>query len=145
MNTIRGSFRAAVLMAAAASVLALAGGAKAQNSNPNNNTWPYATTHQSPVLAVVGDISCQPDADALSGEKADENCTTATSYLSTSLWQSQEATANQIEAIKPDAVALLGDLQYQVGQYQDFEQSFDLTYGAFKFLHAARPRQPRVL
>ena len=63
MNTIRGSFRAAVLMAAAASVLALAGGAKAQNSNTNNNTWPYATTHRSPVLAVVGDISCQPDED----------------------------------------------------------------------------------
>ena len=98
MNTIRGSFRAAVLMAAAASVLALAGGAKAQDSNPNDNTWPYATTHHSPVLAVVGDISCQPDADALSGEKSDENCTTATGYLSTSLWQSQEATANQIEA-----------------------------------------------
>ncbi len=139
MNTIRGSFRAAVLMAAAASVLALAGGAKAQDSNPNNNTWPYATTHRSPVLAVVGDISCQPDADALSGEKADENCTTATNYLSTSLWQSQEATANQIEAMKPDAVALLGDLQYQVGQYQDFEQSFDLTYGAFKFLTRPAP------
>ena len=51
MNTIRGSFRAAVLMAAAASVLALAGGAKAQDSNTHNNTWPYATTHQSPVLA----------------------------------------------------------------------------------------------
>ena len=60
-------------------------------------------------------------------------------YLSTSLWQSQEATANQIEVMKPDAVALLGDLQYQVGQYQDFEQSFDLTYGAFKFLHRPSP------
>ena len=41
--------------------------------------------------------------------------------------------------MKPDAVALLGDLQYQVGQYQDFEQSFDLTYGAFKFLHRPAP------
>ena len=60
MNTIRGSFRAAVLMAAAASVLALAGGAKAQNSHANNNSWPYATTDKAPVLAVVGDISCQP-------------------------------------------------------------------------------------
>ena len=41
--------------------------------------------------------------------------------------------------MKPDAVALLGDLQYQVGQYSDFEQSFDLTYGAFKFLHRPAP------
>ncbi len=41
--------------------------------------------------------------------------------------------------MKPDAVALLGDLQYQVGRYSDFEQSFDLTYGAFKFLHRPAP------
>ena len=41
--------------------------------------------------------------------------------------------------MKPDAVALLGDLQYQVGQYSDFEQSFDLTYGAFKFLQRPAP------
>ena len=65
--------------------------------------------------------------------------TPKTPYTSTSLWQSQEATANQIETMKPDAVALLGDLQYQVGQYSDFEQSFDLTYGAFKFLHRPSP------
>ncbi len=41
--------------------------------------------------------------------------------------------------MKPDAVALLGDLQYQVGRYSDFEGSFDLTYGAFKFLHRPSP------
>ena len=60
-------------------------------------------------------------------------------YTSTSLWQSQEATANQIETMKPDVVALVGDLQYQVGRYSDFEESFDLTYGAFKFLHRPAP------
>ena len=63
MKTIRGRFRAAVLMGAAASVLAFAAGAKAQNhmtDSTNDNTWPYATTGKSPVLAVVGDISCQP-------------------------------------------------------------------------------------
>ena len=140
MNTIRGSFRAAVLMAAAASVLALAGRATAQDSNTHNNAWPHATTHQSPVLVVVGDISCQPGEAEPAGEKGHEACDNPNApYTSTSLWQSQEATANQIEAIKPDAVALLGDLQYQVGQYQDFEQSFDLTYGAFKFLHRPAP------
>ena len=70
MKTIRGRFRAAVLMAAAASVLAFAAGAKAQDHNDNgsihihnDNTWPYATTGKSPVLAVVGDIACQPGAD----------------------------------------------------------------------------------
>ncbi len=94
------------------------------------------------MLAVVGDISCQPGATEGPGEAGNEICTdpaTPPPYTSSSLWQSQEATANQIEAMKPDAVALLGDLQYQVGRYSDFEGSFDLTYGAFKFLHRPSP------
>jgi hypothetical protein len=41
--------------------------------------------------------------------------------------------------MKPDAVALVGDLQYQVGQYQDFERSYDLTYGAFKMITRPAP------
>ena len=76
MKMIRGSFRAAVLMAAAASVLAFAAGAQAQNQNSNrngdphsnDNTWPYAKTGQSPVLAVVGDIACQPGETEPTGE-----------------------------------------------------------------------------
>jgi hypothetical protein len=92
------------------------------------------------VLAVVGDIACQPGETEPTGEKAHENCTTPKAPTpATSLWQSQEATANQIEAMKPDAVAILGDLQYQVGQYSDFEKSYDLTYGAFKILTRPAP------
>jgi hypothetical protein len=147
MTTIRGKFRAATLMGAAVSMLALASGASAQSQNSNNspssnNTWPYVSTGRSPVLAVVGDIACQPDEDYVAGggEAAHETCDTPKApYTATSLWQSQESTANQIELMKPDAVALLGDLQYQVGQFQDFKQSFDLTYGAFKFLHRPAP------
>jgi hypothetical protein len=148
MKSISGRLRAAVLLIAAASVLAFAGGARAQNHNSfgngnpnsNDNTWPYATTGQSPVLAVVGDIACQPGEAEPTGEAGHELCVNPKApYTSTSLWQSQEATANLIETIKPDAVALLGDLQYQVGQYSDFENSFDLTYGAFKFLLRPSP------
>jgi hypothetical protein len=147
MNMIKGRFRAAVLMGAAASLLVFAAGAKAQNENSDgngnpksdDNTWPYAPAGKSPVLAVVGDIACQPGTEAVD-EALTEVCTDAPApYASTSLWQSQEATANQIENMKPDAVALLGDLQYEVGRYSDFEQSFDLTYGAFKFLHRPAP------
>jgi acid phosphatase type 7 len=156
MKTIGGTCRAALLIAAAATALAFASGAQAQyqNSqgqgpgggpgqgpNSNDNTWPYAQAGRLPVLAVVGDISCQPGAEG-PGEAASEVCSdpaTPPPYTSTSLWQSQEATASQIEGMKPDAVALLGDLQYQVGRYSDFEQSFDLTYGAFKFLHRPAP------
>ncbi|MGA2719696.1 MAG: hypothetical protein ABSF78_12090, partial [Candidatus Acidiferrales bacterium] len=127
-----------MLIGAAASVLVFANGAMAQNAA--GNTWPYAPTRPSPLLVVVGDIACQPGEAEPGGEAAHENCLTPKApYTSASLWQSQEATANQIEAMQPDAVAITGDLQYQVGQYQDFEQSFNLTYGAFKFLHRPSP------
>jgi calcineurin-like phosphoesterase family protein len=150
MKTMQGRFRAAVLMGAVALVSVFAAGARAQNAwqdrQPNDNTWPYASTGRSPVLAVVGDIACQPGEVENgtivepTGEAAHELCSNPKApYTSTSLWQSQEATANLIEAMKPDAVAIAGDLQYQVGQYSDFQQSFDLTYGAFKFLHRPAP------
>jgi hypothetical protein len=122
-----------MLMAAAASVPIFAGGASAQDQDGK-------TRSKSPVLAVVGDISCQPGEVEPTNEAAHELCINPKApYTSSSLWQSQEATANQIEAMKPDLLAIVGDLQYQVGQYSDFEQSFDLTYGAFKFLHRPAP------
>ena len=139
MNTIERRFRAVALIGAAAFMLALATGTRAQNQ-ANGSTWPYAKTGRSPVLAVVGDIACQPGEVEPPGEANHELCINPKPpYTSTSLWRSQEATANQIEAMKPDLVALVGDLQYQVGEYTDFENSFDLTYGGFKFLHRPAP------
>jgi hypothetical protein len=41
--------------------------------------------------------------------------------------------------MKPDLVALVGDEQYQVGQYSDFENSYELTYGGFKFITRPAP------
>ncbi len=131
MKTIRKRFRTAALIGAAAWVLAFAAGAMAQNQNAGGNT----TTGKSPVLAVVGDVACQPGEEP-SGEKAGENCAGDTAQ---NLWASQAATAQQVETMQPDAVALLGDEQYQVGQYSDFESSYDLTYGAFKFITRPAP------
>jgi hypothetical protein len=147
MKTIQGRFRAAILMA---SVLAFAVGVPAQNENSqnqnsddhgspnsNNNTWPYATSgHSAPVLAVVGDVACQPGATEPSGEKAGENCVGDTAQ---NLFASQAATAKQIENMKPDLIALVGDEQYQVGQYSDFENSYESTYGAFKMITRPAP------
>ena len=153
MKTIQGRFRAAVLIGAAASVLAFAAGAKAQNQNsnnnqwsnskgwssgnwvPNDNPWPYNKSPHSPVLAVVGDVACQPGAEE-SGEKAGENCSGDTAE---NLNASQAATAKQIENMKPDRVALVGDEQYQVGQYSDFENSYEQSYGAFKLITRPAP------
>jgi hypothetical protein len=149
MRSVRGRFRAAVLMGAAASVLAFAAGAMAQNQNSqnqnsnrngdphsNDNTWPYAKTGRSPVLAVVGDVACQPGETEPSGEKKGENCVGDTAQ---NLVLSQAATAQQIENMKPDIIALVGDEQYQVGQYSDFENSYELSYGAFKFITRPAP------
>jgi hypothetical protein len=149
MRSVRGRFRAAVLMGAAASVLAFAAGAMAQNQNSqnqnsnrngdphsNDNSWPYAKTGRSPVLAVVGDVACQPGETEPSGEKKGENCVGDTAQ---NLVLSQAATAQQIENMKPDIIALVGDEQYQVGQYSDFENSYELSYGAFKFITRPAP------
>ena len=96
----------------------------------DNDDHPY-------VLAVVGDISCQPTGP-VEGEKQKDVCDkTGQGY--TVRWQAQTATANQIQAMKPDLVAILGDEQYEVGRYQDFMASFDHTYGAFKWLHRPAP------
>jgi hypothetical protein len=144
MKTIGRRFRAAALIGAAALALAFAAGARAQNQNSNHdgdrhsndNRWPYAKTGRSPVLAVVGDVACQPGETEPSGEKKGENCVGDTAQ---NLFASQAATANQIESMKPDIIALVGDEQYQVGQYSDFENSYESTYGAFKFITRPAP------
>jgi len=150
MTMIQGRLRAAVLMASA---LAFAIGVPAQNQNsnnnpwsngkgwssgnwvPNDNPWPYNKLQGAPVLAVVGDVACQPGEEE-SGEKAGENCSGDTAQ---NLLASQAATAQQIENMKPDIVALVGDEQYQVGQYSDFENSYESTYGAFKLITRPAP------
>ena len=153
METTQGRIRVAVLMGAVASMFALAAAANAQNQNshpnpwvnskgwstgnwaPNDNPWPYNKLQNPPVIAVVGDVACQPGEEE-SGEKAGENCSGDTLQ---NLVESQAATAQQIENMKPDRVALLGDEQYQVGQYSDFENSYELSYGAFKMITRPAP------
>jgi len=124
--TVIGVVVVVVLGISAASVMAAEG-----LFGGGTNDWPYAPSGRAPVLAAVGDISCQPG-EAVETEKTSDLCTG-------DRWSAQVATANQIESIKPDLVALLGDLQYQVGRYEDFTGSFDHTYGAFKFLQRPSP------
>src|SRR6185437_10580411 len=153
MKIIGRKVRAAALMGTAVvSVMAFAAWTRAQNHNArdqdsfaqqrsNDNPWPYARTGKSPVLVAVGDIACQPG-EAESGEPAKELCSAGLpngTLIPQNLFASQAATAQQIESIKPDLVALLGDEQYQVGQYSDFENSYDLTYGAFKAITRPAP------
>jgi hypothetical protein len=119
--------------ACAATVLADPGGVFGGGNNP----WPYNTSSAYPVLAAVGDISCQPDANVTPGESKGQSCSGG--VTATTRNAAQNATAMQVEAMQPNLVALLGDEQYQNGYYQDFEGSFDKYWGAFKFLERPSP------
>src|SRR5580704_8148526 len=102
----------------------------------NDNPWPYNSPGPAPVLAAVGDISCQPGSP-VEQEKKTDTCDQGSG--STVRDQAQNATAEQVEAMKPALVAVLGDEQYQNGYYSDFENSFDKYWGAFKFLQRPAP------
>ena len=118
--------------AAAGTVLADPGGWFGSSDNP----WPYNPPGPAPVLAAVGDISCQPGSPE-ENEKKSDTCDQGVG--STVRDAAQNATAAQVEAMKPTLVAVLGDEQYQNGYYSDFENSFDKYWGAFKFLQRPSP------
>jgi hypothetical protein len=102
----------------------------------SDNAWPYSDTGPAPVLAAVGDIACQPGAPQ-EGEKTTDTCDQGSG--ATTRDAAQNATAEQVEAMKPALVAVLGDEQYQNGYYSDFEGSYDKYWGAFKFLQRPAP------
>lgn len=88
------------------------------------------------VMAAVGDISCEPNIPENDGNPANRRCGAVggdgdLAYAT--------ATAQQASAMHPDAVALLGDQQYQVGKLSDFQNSFDLTWGPLKALEHPTP------
>ena len=142
LNALRGARRGrrAGLTAAVTVValLAVAGTGLADGwfGGGNDNAWPYARTPDSPVLATVGDISCQPGAPQ-EAEKPTDTCDQGSG--STTRDAAQNATAQQVENMKPSLVAILGDEQYQNGYYSDFENSYDKYWGAFKFLERPSP------
>lgn len=128
------------MIACVTALVALAGTVMAASgmfAPADDNAWPYAQTPRDPVLAAVGDISCQPSAP-IEAEKQKDVCD-KTGKGNTERMQAQTATADQIETMQPNLVAILGDEQYEVGRYEDFMGSFDHTYGAFKFLQRPAP------
>jgi hypothetical protein len=143
MRNLWGHARTSRRVALAVAVALLVAGAAAGTvlADPggwfnNDNPWPYNSPGSAPVLAAVGDISCQPGSP-LEAEKPTDTCDQGTG--STDRDAAQNATATQVEAMKPALVAVLGDEQYQNGYYFDFENSFDKYWGAFKFLQRPAP------
>jgi len=105
-----------------------------------DNGWPYASAVKAQsghtyTLAAVGDIACEPDDDDNAANPASLKC----GSQSLGGYDAEFATAKQADAMKPDAVALLGDEQYQVGKLSDFEGSFEQAWGGLKFLEKPAP------
>jgi len=71
-----------------------------------------------PTLVAAGDIACRPPPQPNSTE-TDTACRHA-------------RTADLVEALGPDAVAVLGDNQYEHGELANFLGSYDPTWGRFK-------------
>ena len=134
--------RGVVVVAAVAALVVVAGtGTVLADPGLLGNPWPYNApvtpgASAAPVLAAVGDISCQPGSPQ-GNEKPSDVCTGG--VTATTRNAAQNATAMQVEAIKPTLVAVLGDEQYQNGYLSDFENSFDKYWGAFKFLQRPAP------
>src|SRR5262252_7438846 len=133
--------RGVVVTAVVGVVLAAFAGTVLADPGALGNPWPYnapvtPAASAAPVLAAVGDISCQPG-DKQGTEKPSDICTGG--VTPTTRNAAQNATAMQVESMNPTLVAVLGDEQYQNGYYSDFENSFDKYWGAFKFLQSPSP------
>ena len=125
----------AVTAGSAAAVL-ISGSVFAIGRHTDVNVWPYRSTKASaPVLAAVGDIGCEPNTPENSNNPTNLKC----GGEGVGGFAAEYATANEVERMRPNLVALLGDEQYQVGKLSDFQNSFDKTYGAFKFLQRPAP------
>jgi hypothetical protein len=126
-----------VLIAGAGTVLANAG----EWFGSGDNNWLYSPTGLRAGSATVGDISCQPGSPQ-EAEKPTDTCDQGSG--STVRDAAQNATAEQVESMKPSLVAILGDEQYQNGYCSDFENSYDKYWGRSSS-SSARPGQSRVL
>ncbi|MGH3091368.1 MAG: hypothetical protein ACRDOG_03430, partial [Gaiellaceae bacterium] len=73
-----------------------------------------------PVLVAAGDIACDPLSKSF-----ERGFGTATRCR-------QAHTAALVESLEPDAVLVLGDVQYEDGRYRKYLQSYHPSWGRFK-------------
>ncbi len=74
-----------------------------------------------PTLVAAGDISCRPNLPETPSICRDAH------------------TASLVESLAPDAVAALGDLQYEGGEPENFTLAYDPTWGRFKAITHPAP------
>jgi hypothetical protein len=137
MRNMRAKLTTAVLGAGA--VMVATTGVVLAGPSAGHQDWPYggapARSARTVTLAAVGDIACEPDNDENSGNPSALKCGGPT----LGGMAADFATAQQAQAMHPDAVALLGDEQYEVGKLSDFEQSFEQTWGGLRMVERPAP------
>jgi hypothetical protein len=80
-----------------------------------------------PVVVAAGDIACDPMASTFEeGFGTPKRCR-------------QAYTADLVRTLEPDAVLVLGDVQYEDGQYRKYMKSYDPTWGRFKRISYPTP------
>ena len=80
----------------------------------------HAAAPTDPLIAAAGDIACDPSSSNFrNGNGTSSSC-------------KQKATSDLVLSEPIDAVLTLGDNQYQCGSTQQFQQSFDPSWGRFK-------------
>jgi 3',5'-cyclic AMP phosphodiesterase CpdA len=79
-----------------------------------------AWAQSAPVVVAAGDIACSSDSPFFNGAQGkNDNCQMA-------------ATAELVVAAKPQTVLALGDNQYEKGELEGYQRSYEPTWGRFK-------------
>lgn len=87
---------------------------------PTPTVVPTPTPSSDPIVMAAGDIACDPLSTSFNaGNGTTGNCRA-------------KAVADVITAQNPAAVLLLGDNQYYCGSLAAYQNSYDLSWGAFK-------------
>ncbi len=85
-----------------------------------------------PVVAAAGDIACDPTSLSFNnGSGTSTKCR-------------QKYTSDLLVGQDLAAVLALGDNQYEFGTLEQFQLSYDLSWGRRQVDHAPRNREPRV-
>jgi acid phosphatase type 7 len=89
-------------------------------STSSTSSTPSTTPGPAPIIAAAGDIACDPASPAFAGGAG------------TSTQCRQAATAQLLDPTRLSAVLVLGDSQYEQGTLQQFQRSYDLSWGKLK-------------
>lgn len=89
-------------------------------STPSETPIPPPASGANPVVIAAGDIACDPGSTSFNEGRG----TASTCRM--------QATADIINSENPDAVLVLGDIQYYCGSLSAFNASYNLSWGVFK-------------